>query len=75
VAVHHSAPRYAPFDGVLETLTSALGADVISAREQHGEIVIHIVRERIIEVLRTLRDEHEYQQLMDIAGVDYPSNP
>jgi len=73
-AVLHSAPRYAPFDGVLETLSGALGADVISAREQHGEIVIHVVRERIIEVLRALRDEHHYQQLMDIAGVDYPSH-
>ena len=74
MTVHHSAPRYSPFDGVLETLSGALGADVISAREQHGEIVIHVVRDRIIEVLRALRDEHHYQQLMDIAGVDYPSH-
>ncbi|WP_298167047.1 NADH-quinone oxidoreductase subunit C [Novosphingobium sp.] len=75
MTVLHSAPRYAPFDGVLETLSGALGADVISAREQHGEIVIHVVRERIVEVLRALRDTHEYQQLMDIAGADYPSRP
>ena len=27
----------------------------------------------LVEVLRALRDEHEYQQLMEIAGVDYPS--
>jgi len=75
MAVHHSAPRYSPFEGVLETLTEALGADVISAREEHGEVVIHVGRDRIIEVLRALRDEHHYQQLMDIAGVDYPSRP
>jgi NADH-quinone oxidoreductase subunit C len=75
MTVLHSAPRYAPFDGVLETLTAALGDRVISAREQHGEIVIHVVREAIVEVLRALRDTHEYQQLMDIAGADYPSRP
>jgi NADH-quinone oxidoreductase subunit C len=73
VTVHHSAPRYAPFGGVLEMLSGALGQDVISAREEYGEIVIHVVRDRIIEVLRALRDDHHYQQLMDIAGVDYPS--
>ncbi len=73
MTVLHSAPRYSPSEGVLETLSGALGADVISAREQHGEIVIHVVRDRIIEVLRALRDEHHYQQLMDIAGVDYPN--
>ena len=75
MTVHHPAPRYSPFDGVLETLTAALGADIVSAIEQHGEIVIHVVRTRIVDVLRALRDTHEYQQLMDIAGADYPSRP
>ena len=74
MTVLHSAPRYSPFDGVLETLTAALGDMVVSAREQHGEIVIHVVRERVIDALRQLRDRHEYQQLMDIAGVDYPAH-
>ena len=32
-------------------------------------------RERVADVLRTLRDDFEYQQLMEIAGVDYPSRP
>jgi NADH:ubiquinone oxidoreductase subunit C len=29
-------------------------------------------RDAIEDALRLLRDEHEYQQLMEIAGVDYP---
>ena len=29
-------------------------------------------RESVADVLRTLRDELDYQQLMEIAGVDYP---
>ncbi len=31
-----------------------------------------VEREQIEDVLRLLRDEFEYQQLMEIAGVDYP---
>ncbi|KPF52909.1 hypothetical protein IP65_15125 [Novosphingobium sp. AAP1] len=72
MAILHSAPRYAPFDGVKDTLATALGDLVIEAKEEHGEIVLLVVRERIQDVLRTLRDEHEYQQLMEIAGADYP---
>lgn len=72
MAVLHSAPRYAPFDGVKDALVSALGDLVIEATEQHGEIVLLVVRDRVEDALRKLRDEHEYQQLMEIAGADYP---
>jgi NADH-quinone oxidoreductase subunit C len=40
--------------------------------EEHGELIFGVEREQVEDVLRLLRDEHEYQQLMDIAGVDYP---
>lgn len=71
--VLHSAPRYAPFDGVLDSLLARLGDDVVSAKEEHGEIVLTVVLDRVETVLRTLRDTEQFQQLMDIAGVDYPS--
>ena len=46
------------------------------ARPRPGlETAFDVDRENLIEVLRTLRDEHEYQQLMEIAGVDYPERP
>jgi len=35
--------------------------------------VITVKRDSIEDALRLLRDEHEYQQLMEIAGVDYPN--
>jgi NADH-quinone oxidoreductase subunit C len=70
--VLHSAPRFATSDGVLAALTKALGAAVLSAKEEHGEVVITVVRAEIGNALRTLRDDHEYQQLMEIAGADYP---
>ena len=69
---YHPAPRYAPNEGVREALSTALGAALIEAREEHGEIVLRVRREAIESSLRTLRDEHGYQQLMEMAGVDFP---
>ena len=73
MAVLHSAPRYASFEGVLDEVAASLGDMVVAAREEYGEIVITVVRERIADALRLLRDEHQFQQLMDIAGADYPN--
>ncbi|SMQ74631.1 NADH dehydrogenase subunit C [Altererythrobacter xiamenensis] len=73
MAVVHSAPKFASNEGVRETLVKALGDHVVTSKEEHGEIVITVKRDAIEVVLRTLRDEHDYQQLMEIAGVDYPS--
>ena len=70
--VLHPAPKITSNEGVRETLVKALGKHVLASKEQHGEIVIGVEREHIEDVLRTLRDEHGYQQLMEIAGVDYP---
>ncbi len=69
----HCAPRFASHEGVRETLSAVLGDMLIDAREAHGELVLRVHRERIADVLRLLRDNHEYQQLMEIAGVDYPA--
>ena len=71
-AVLHPAPRITSNEGVRETLVKALGKHVLASKERYGEIVIGVEREAIEDVLRTLRDEHGYQQLMEIAGVDYP---
>ncbi|MFC4255884.1 NADH-quinone oxidoreductase subunit C [Altererythrobacter xixiisoli] len=71
-AVLHSAPKFASNAGRRDALVAALGDMVITSKEEHGEIVISVVRERIADALRLLRDEHEYQQMMEIAGVDYP---
>ena len=75
MTVLHPAPKIASNEGVLDALTAALGQMVVAAKEEHGEIVITVVRDRLEDALRLLRDNHEYQQLMEIAGVDYPSRP
>ncbi|WFL77152.1 NADH-quinone oxidoreductase subunit C [Altererythrobacter arenosus] len=72
MAVLHSAPKIASNEGVLDTLAKALGDRVIAAKEEHGEIVITVQRDAIEDALRILRDDHAYQQMMEIAGVDYP---
>ena len=72
MTVLHSAPRYAPFDGALDTLSAALGPMLVAAREEHGEIVLTVARDSIEDALRLLRDTQQYQQLMEMAGVDFP---
>jgi len=73
--VLHSAPKIAPNEGVLDTLVAALGTKVVASKEEHGEIVLTVARDEIENALRILRDDHEYQQMMEMAGVDYPSRP
>jgi len=71
MAVLHSAPKYASNDGAEKTLSAAMGDALLSSQEQFGELVFTVKRGSIETVLRILRDDHQYQQLMEIAGVDY----
>jgi NADH-quinone oxidoreductase subunit C len=72
MSVLHSAPKFASNEGVLDALTAALGKSVVAAKEEHGEVVLTVARAEIEHALRSLRDDHQYQQLMEIAGADYP---
>ena len=72
MTVLHSAPRYASNEGMCDRLCAALGSMVVAQHEEHGEILITVARDSIEDALRLLRDEHDYQQLVEIAGVDYP---
>ena len=70
-------PKTASNDGVIEAAKAALGDALLDAKEEVGEITLTVKRESIVDVCRALRDTPglEYQQLMDIAGVDYPERP
>lgn len=67
-------PKMATNDGVLDAARKALGDALMDVHEQAGEIILTVRRDSVVEVCRALRDTPnlEYQQLMDIAGVDYP---
>ena len=68
-------PKFASNDGVIDAATAALGDALLSATESVGEIRLDVKRESVVEALRILRDQLAYQQLMEIAGVDYPDRP
>jgi len=68
-------PKYAPNDGVIDAARAALGDMLLGATETVGEIRLDVKRENVADALRILRDEMAYQQLMEIAGVDYPERP
>ena len=67
-------PRMASDEGVIDAATAAIGDALIKAKDVVGEVTLTVRRESIVDVLRALRDTPglEYQQLMEIAGVDYP---
>lgn len=67
-------PRMASDEGVLAAATKTIGNALIEAKDLVGEITLTVKREEIANVLKALRDTSglEYQQLMEIAGVDYP---
>jgi NADH-quinone oxidoreductase subunit C len=71
------APRYAANDGVIEAATAVLGATLLDSYDRVGEVELLVARDEVVSALATLRDTPglEYQQLMEIAGVDYPSRP
>jgi len=68
-------PKFASNDGVIEAATAALGDVLLSAVESVGEIRLDVKRGGVVDALRILRDQLAYQQLMEIAGVDYPERP
>lgn len=74
-----SAPAFAVDlnGGTIEAARAALGSALLDARERVGEVQLFVARDSLVESLRLLRDTPglHYQQLMEIAGVDYPERP
>ena len=70
-------PQTASDEGVIDAAKAAIGGALVEARDEVGEITLVVRREAIATVLQALRDTPglEYQQLMEIAGVDYPERP
>jgi NADH-quinone oxidoreductase subunit C len=77
--VRSPAPAYAISlnEAVIDAARAALGDALLDAREQVFEVHLYVRRDAIVPALKALRDTPglEYQQLMEIAGVDYPARP
>jgi NADH-quinone oxidoreductase subunit C len=70
-------PKTASDEGVIDAATKVLGPMLLETKDQVGEITLTVRRDSVADVLRLLRDTPglEYQQLMEIAGCDYPERP
>ena len=70
-------PKTASDEGVIDAAKKALGKMLVDVKDHVGEITLTVRRESVADALRTLRDTPglEYQQLMEIAGADYPERP
>ena len=70
-------PTMASDEGVIDAARKVMGKALLEVREAVGEITLVVARDSIATVLKALRDTPglEYQQLMEIAGVDYPDRP
>jgi len=73
--VNNSAPLIPARAGLIDEVSAALGEALIDAKDAVGEVSLTVRRDSIVAVCETLRDRFEYQQLMEIAGVDYPERP
>lgn len=70
----HSAPHIEKPKGTITAIKKALGKDLHSVLEANGEVALHVERDALVRCMVQLRDACEYQQLMEIAGIDWPSH-
>ena len=71
----HSAPLVKPIAGLADEVRAIVGSDLLDLIDAAGEVTLVVARDSIARVLEKLRDEAQYQQLMEIAGVDYLDRP
>ncbi|WP_265563173.1 NADH-quinone oxidoreductase subunit C [Sphingomicrobium arenosum] len=65
-------PKYAQRTDFLDALRRDFGDGIVEERTAVGELTIVVKRSALVAILTALRDTHGYQQLMEIAGVDFP---
>ena len=68
----HSAPLIEKPKGTVAAIRQAQGKDLQSVEEEFGEVALYVKRDALVGVMVQLRDTCDYQQLMEIAGVDWP---
>ncbi len=68
----HSAPRIATVEGIADEIGALLGSMLVETVDHADELSFTVVREDLANAMVALRDMAHYQQLMEIAGVDYP---
>lgn len=55
----------------VETVQQKFADQVLSIGENSGQLFVSVRRDRIVDILRTLRDELGFDMLTDLCGLDY----
>ena len=71
----HSAPKIATIQGIADEIAGLLGPMLVETVDHADELSFTVVREKLADAMLLLRDKAQYQQMMEIAGVDYPDRP
>jgi len=69
------APVISAREGFVDAYRAAIGDAFVASRDHVDELTITVKRDQLVEACRIARDKFGYQQLMEIAGVDYPERP
>ena len=69
------APVIRAREGFVDAYRAAIGDAFVASREHVDELTVTVKRDGLVEACRIARDQFGYQQLMEIAGVDYPERP
>jgi NADH-quinone oxidoreductase subunit C len=62
-------------DPLVQALQGAHPGAVISARSASGDLALVVTREGLVPVATSLKMEHGFRYMVDVAGVDYPTRP
>jgi NADH-quinone oxidoreductase subunit C len=73
--VSSPAPLVKAREGFVDAFRTAIGDVFVASRDYVDELTVTVTREGLVEACRIARDKFGYQQLMEIAGVDYPERP
>jgi NADH-quinone oxidoreductase subunit C len=73
--VSSPAPLIKPREGFAGAYQAAIGGAFVAANDHADELTVTVTRDGLVEAVRVARDQFGYQQLMEIAGVDYPERP
>ncbi|RJG57134.1 NADH-quinone oxidoreductase subunit C [Sphingobium terrigena] len=71
----HSAPKIATIEGITQEIEAILGSMLVETVDHADELSFTVLRDALPQAMTLLRDRAQYQQLMEIAGVDYPDRP
>ena len=57
--------------GLKDTIEARLAAHLVGSEIKYGQLTLVVKKESILEVAVFLRDHFQFEQLIDVAGIDY----